>query len=104
MSRSKQADGVTIATSLNCLTDIHEYQFVEAGKYPVIQWPGIEQFVLVLPQSSLNQLAHHEGLDSFNEEGIFRIRGNALQINEVKYYLWYSSDLASSCDEILYNN
>ena len=79
-----------------CLTNIHEYQFVEVGKYPVIKWSYIEQFVLVLHHSILNQLGNHERLDSVDEEFIFRIRGNAIQINEVQYNFWYSSDLSSS--------
>ena len=84
-----------------CLTNIHEYQFVEVRKYPVIKWSYIEQFVLVFHHSILNQLGHHERLDSVDEEFIFRVRGNAIQINKAKYYFWYSSDFPSSYHEII---
>ena len=85
--------------ALNVQIHVHEYQFVEAGKYPVIKWACVEQFVLVLPHSFLNHLVHHERSDSVNEEFIFRICGNAIQINEVKNYFWYFSDLPSSYHE-----
>ena len=51
----------------------------------MVERSRVKQLVHVLTESTLRQVLHHKGLESFDEKFILGILGNTLQIDEVKY-------------------